>query len=273
MTWSKNDVTEKLFQINTPYIRNLKANWFAHGHPVVNYNNFIPQADEWFKSTKLNQLHGWGDYPCIDVILGCTHFFESLIIKHGWNGVQILPGEYAYYGLMGKHGTEVGSLLPNVPLIISLPNWKYADIHPQWADILTECQAKNIDIHIDMAWFTAARDIQLDVAHPCIKSFAMSFSKYSMEWNRVGLRWSRQRTMDSVTIFNKFTCDANTALTSGGSYIMNNLDRDYGWNTLGELHYKVCADLDLRPSKIIHVAHAKDNGQVLGIGNILNKLA
>jgi hypothetical protein len=101
----------------------------------------------------------------------------------------------------------------------------------------------------------------------------MSFSKYSMEWNRVGLRWSRQRTMDSVTIFNKFTCDANTALTSGGSYIMNNLDRDYGWNTLGELHYKVCADLDLRPSKIIHVAHAKDNGQVLGIGNILNKLA
>jgi hypothetical protein len=244
--------------------------WFNEPHKIVTSSKFIPIAEEWFRSTKLNDLQGWDDFPCVDVVLGCTHFFESLILKYGWDRFQILPREYAYYGLMGKHGTEPGSLEPNEPLIVSLPNWYYGDLRPEWNALLRECESKNIDIHIDFAWITVARHISIDLSHPNIKSFAMSISKYNMEWNRIGLRWSRQRTMDSVTIFNKFHNEVNTGLTSCGAFIMENLSRDYGWEQYGRLHYQVCTDLNLVPTKLIHVAHSPDREKSLGIGNILS---
>jgi hypothetical protein len=227
-------------------------------------------ADDWFKSTRRNNLHGWADFDCVDVVLGCTHFIESLVLKHGWGGIQILPEEYAYYGLMGKYGNPVGELEPHKPLIISLPNWRYADLRPEWSDILAECESKNIDIHIDFAWFTVARDIDIDVSHPCIKSFAMSLSKYHMEWNRIGLRWSRQRTMDSVTIFNRFHWEVNSSLTSCGAYIMDRLPRDYGRDTYENRHHEVCNKLNLLPTKLIHVALKPDLSDVVGIGDILS---
>ena len=260
--------TKTLKHIHDDFLELIKQNWFEQSHGFVNGENFIPIADAWFKSSKLNDLQGWNKFSCIDVALGCTHFIESLLIKHTGH-IQILPGDYAYYTLLGMHGTPIGQLAPGVPLIISLPNWKYADLRPEWEAILKECEAKNIDIHIDMAWMTVSRDISIDLSHPCIKSFAMSLSKYSMEWNRVGLRWSRQRTMDPITMFNRYQGVPNSALTSCGAYIMQNLPRDYGWDTYGEKHAIVCRENSLLPSKCIHVAHSLDHSEVWGIADLL----
>jgi len=271
MKYSVEDLTKKLIPINDNFLKKLKQDWFTDSHKIVGYQDFIPLAEEWFKSTKINDIQGWEYFPCVDVLLGCTHFIESLILKYGWDGIQILPEEYAYYGLMGKYGNELGNLQPNTPLIISLPNWRYADLRPEWPALLKECEIKNIDIHIDFAWIISSRDINIDLGHPCIKSFGMSMSKYSMEWNRIGLRWSRQRGMDSVTILNKYHGDINSSLTSCGAYMMQNIPRDYAWNTYGDYHYEICQELALTPTKLVHVAHNNDK-QVVGIGNMLSNL-
>ena len=273
MTWSISDVTKKLIPIEDKFLQSLKVDWFSQPHQVVNYTQFIPLADEWFRSTKLNDLQGWNKFPCVDVIMGCTHFIESFVLKYGWDGMQILPGEYLYYSLVGgKHGTKIGELTPNIPLIISIPDWRSADIRTEWPILLKECELKNIDIHIDFAWITAARDINLDLDHPCIKSFGMSASKYALQWNRIGLRWSRQRTADAITMFNHYHGDVNTNLTSCGAFMLNNIPRDYTWNTYGEAHHDLCRELNLNPSKLVHVAHANDYSAVLGIGQMLSKV-
>ena len=270
MNWHINNVTKKLTPMVDSYMKQLKQDWFEKSQKIVSYADFIPLADEWFKSTKLNDLQGWENFPCIDVIMGCTHYIESFILQYGWDGMQILPEEYSYYTLVGgKYGTDPGQLIPNTPLIVSLPNWSYADIRPNWDELLNECESKNIDIHIDFAWLTTARDIHLDLNHPCIKSFAMSMSKYGLEWNRIGLRWSRQRHSDAITMFNHYIGSVNTALTSCGAFMINNIPRDYVWNTYGDLHFQLCRELELNPTKLLHVAHSKDN-QVLGIGKMLS---
>jgi len=261
-------ITQRLYHLNDDFLKSLKYQWFAEAHPTVGYADFIPVADHWFKSTKINQLTGWEEFSCIDVIMGCTHFIESLLIKHS-RRIQVLCNDYAYYGLLGIHGTPLGSLQPDMPLIVSLPNWKAADIRADWSDVLIECEQKNIDIHIDMAWMTVARDIELDLSHPCIKSFAMSLSKYSMEWNRVGLRWCRQRTMDPITMLNHYQGDINSALTSCGVFLMNHLSRDYAWETYGQKHFEICSEFDLTPTKMIHVARRDD--LVVGIAKLLTK--
>jgi len=267
--YSVDQLTTKAHPINDVFLEKLKYKWFDESHLQVQPDKFIPLADDWFKSTKLNNLTGWKSFGCVDVIMGCTHFIESFILKYGWDGIQILPKEYSYYGLMGKHGVLPGELLPNVPLIISLPNYHYSDVYQNWESILAECESKNIDVHIDFAWLTVARDIEIDLTHPQIKSFAMSLSKYSLHWNRVGLRWCKQRTMDSITMFNHHVKDVNSAQTSCGAFMINNIPRDYGWDTYRNHHTDICRQLNLTPTKLINVAH-DSNRQPVGIGSAIS---
>jgi hypothetical protein len=268
--WNKDLITKKLLPVVDRYMLDLKDHWYKDAHKSVTNQEFIPLAEEWFKSTKRNDIQGWDQFPCVDVIMGCTHFIEAFILKYGWDGMQILPEEYSYYGLMGKWGTEPGNLAPEKPLILSLPNWKYADLRPEWNEILRECENKNIDIHIDFAWITTAKDIQIDLNHPNIKSFAMSMSKYNLYWNRVGLRWAKQRTMDSISIFNQYYGDVNSSITSCGAFMIENIPRDYTWNTYETRHYDICQNLKLTPTKMIHVAKLPESNDVVGIGNLIS---
>ena len=268
--FSKNDLTKVLYPISDKLMKSLKNDWFEKSQKNISHDDFISKAEEWFKATTLNQLDGWNAFPCIDIIMGCTHYIESLCSKYKWN-IQVIPKDYAYYSVMGKQSTEIGSLKPGVPLIISLPNWYYGDIHPEWETILKECEEKDIDIHIDCAWITVARNFNFNFDHPNIKSFAMSMSKYDMTWNRIGLRWTRQRTMDSCTLINAHR-KYNEATTSCGAFIMDNVKRDYGWNTYGKQHTEICKELDMQETNSVYVVKDKTTGDVFSIGKILGRL-
>lgn len=263
-------LNEKLIPIVDSKMLNLKKNWYKNLHREYTKDFFMSTANYWFKSSSLNTITGWDQFPCVDIITGCTNFIESFVIKYGWNNFQILPDEYSYYSLMGKQYTLPGNLSPNVPLILSLPNFKYGDIRPDWDNLLIECSEKNIDIHIDFAWMTVAKNISIDVGHPCIKSFAMSLSKYNMQWNRIGLRWSRQRTMDSITIMNHYYGDVNSGIMNCGMYIMKNLPRDYIWNTYGDQYDNLCETYGLIKTKLAHAVHIPNDPYLKGIAHLIN---
>ena len=256
-----------LHSINDSTSITLKKNWFKNSQKIISHEEFLDKAQQWFKSTKLNQLEGWNAFPCVDIIMGCTHYIESLCLKYKWN-IQVISKDNAYYSLMGKQPTQIGNLQPNIPLIISLPNWYYGDIHPQWNDILKECEQKNIAIHVDCAWVTVSKDFNFNFDHPNIKSFAMSMSKYNMTWNRIGLRWSRQRTMDSCTLISTQR-KYNQATTSCGAYIMDNMERDYGWNIYRKYNEQICKDFDLQSTNLIYVVKRKQTKDVFSIGPML----
>ncbi len=263
----ENAPTKILHLLTDKKTRAIKDNFFAEAQKVPSRDEFIEQADEWFMSTKINSLHGIEQFPNKDIIIGCTQFIENLCLRYKWN-IQVLPDDYAYYTVMGKRPTQVGSLEPNVPLIVSVPNWKYGP-RPQWGDILNECQNKNIDIHIDCAWLPVARDIELDFDHPNIKSIGMSISKTIGTWNRIGLRYSKQKTVDAISLYNA-RAKYNDALISAGSYIMKNLDRDYMWNTYSETYSNVCKEYNLEEGHFINVA--KQDGTPVGIAHLITKL-
>jgi len=262
------DLNKTLVAVDDDHLQRLKGAWYDEPQKPTEHDEFIDKATEWFSSTKINDLQGWNKFPCVDIIMGCTHFIESLASKNKWN-IQILEREYAYYNLMGKHPTKQGQLKPGVPLIVSLPNYYYGD-RPEWQNVLAECEQKNIDIHIDCAWITAARGFNFNFDHPNIKSFAMSMSKYNFSWNRVGLRWSRQRTMDSCTLISTQR-KYNELTISCGSYMMDNVPRDYGWENYGETVEKICRKLGLSPTMFFYVVKDKDNN-LYSIGKVLGKI-
>ena len=51
--------TKILFPILDDHLKTLKQRWFAEAHENVGHDVFVNTADEWFKSTKLNNVIGW----------------------------------------------------------------------------------------------------------------------------------------------------------------------------------------------------------------------
>lgn len=264
------NLNKKLFPIQDNFIKKLKSQWLAlPQEPQQDMSTFILEGSEWFRSTKRNNISGWESFPCVDAIMGCTHFIEAFILKHGWQGFQILEFEYSYYRMMGKHGVSIDQLEPGKPLIVSIPNWKTGDFPENWDDVVKICEKRNIDIHIDFAWLTTAKDMKINLDHPNIKSFAMSLSKYGQQWNRVGLRWSKQRSMDSVTIFNEFYGDVNTLAFACGLFMLRNIPRDYGWNTYETKYNKLVEENNLIPTKLLPVVKKYNDDQSYGISPYL----
>lgn len=262
------DLDSTLYPIDDTLLAGLKKSWYADPQVPVSHDDFIEQANTWFMSTKLNKLNGVEKFPCVDIIMGCTHFIESLVSKNKWN-VQILENEYAYYSVMGHRPTELGMLKEGVPLIVSLPNYLHGD-RPDWNQVLRECEQKEIDIHVDCAWLSAAKGFEFDFDHPNIKSFAMSLSKYNLTWNRIGLRWSRQRTMDSCTLISAQR-KYNELTTACGSYMMSNLPRDYGWDTYEQIIKKICEKLNLKETMFFYVVQDQE-GKLYSIGRLLGRI-
>ena len=262
-------VSKVLYPIEDEYLSNLKSNFFSKPQKQVSPTEFKLLANDWFQSSKLNNISGWDKFPHIDIMLGCTHFIESTCLRYGWN-IQHIPNEYSYYSLNGKRPTEIENLKENTPLIISLPTWQYCNIHPEWNEILKIAEQRNIKIHIDGAWFQSARDIDFDFDHPNIQSFGMSIGKgIDVQYNRIGLRWSRQKSIDSITIMNQFDQIHHTAITCG-AYIMQNVNKDYAWNHYAEANKKIADKNGLIQTNSCHVLKDKENN-LWGIGKIVAK--
>lgn len=230
---------------------------------------FLDQAPKYLQQSQFNNLVNLDCLKYCDVIMGCNHYIDDLLIKHGVDGLQILEHDYRYYQRLQPEliYAKPGSLTPNKPMLIAAPFPGYLGLHPKWLDIIQECQDKQIPLHIDGSWLGSARDINIDFHVDCIKSFAMSLSKgQGLQWNRIGIRWRRDPGVDSVTIMNQHAMIPDM-LARVALKAMQLIDRDYLWVTYGAQYYAICRELKLRPTAIIHAAQSLDRRSLVGLRN------
>lgn len=245
-------VPNKHIVIADKHCTDIQTNWFANPNEICTIDEFKNVAGEWFLSSKLVELHGVDGFKDVDVILGCTQYIESFFQRFGRDGFQILDREYSLYKYLGKRGVELEQLEPHKPVIVSVPDFFTGGVRPEFFQLLEIAEQRDIDIHLDMAWMVIAQDIRLDLSHPRIQSFAMSMSKLNLNWNRVGLRWSRKRKMDSITVLNHLhPHDIHMSIMSCGLHNIRHLDRDYQWNTYRDANKQICEQLGLTPTSFV----------------------
>jgi hypothetical protein len=232
------------------------------------YNDFKIECEEWLLNSAVNKLTGLDKFERKDICIGCTQFIDAIYM----NGlVQVLRTDYKYHERLQQCiFKDVGSLIPNIPLIIAMPFPSTGAVHTDMAEILNECLLKNIPVHIDGAWITCCKDIVFDFFHPAIHSVGISLSKgLGLGWNRIGLRWSRQFKQDSITIMNDFHMN-NRVLVMIGLHFLRNVPSDYLWKTYSSHYYKICADFNLTPTHSIYLA--LNAGQPVGISPLIRYL-
>jgi len=231
------------------------------------YTDFKKEMTSWLLAGKLNNLTGFDTFDRVDIINGCTQFIDTMYMR---GKVQVIQGDYKYHYRLGNWHRSIGKLEPGVPLIIAMPFPSTGAIHTQMKEILDEARDKGIDIHVDGAWLTCGRGIDFDVSHSAIKSVSISLSKgLGLGWNRIGLRWTRERRVDAITIMNDFNMNLR-ATAKIGLHFIRNFSPDYLWNKHGENYYKICNDFKLTPTNAIQLALR--DGHPVGVSPLLRYL-
>jgi hypothetical protein len=187
------DYSPKFLQVERPkplsdrYIESeiqeiLHGNW-SHDISDQVYADFKEQCESWLVGSKLNTLTGIDTFTRKDIIIGCTQFIDNLYMQ---GPVQVLRGDYRYHERLGlAYVKDVGSLIPDIPLIIAMPFPNIGAPHQDMEEILHECKIKNIAVHIDGAWISCCRDVTFDFNHVAIRSVGISLSKgLGLGWNR-----------------------------------------------------------------------------------------
>ena len=265
------NINKKNFIRTLPLV-DTSINFVVDDYKFPLFDNFTDKVEYWLEYSRRNKIVGLEKFKRTDIILGCTQFIDNLYMKHGVQQIQILEGEYKYHSRLysGITPVKVGALHPRKILIISAP-FPNGNMHSQWNEILDECYEKNIKIHIDGAWITAAKNINLNLHHPCIHSIGISLSKgYGLSgWNRIGLRWTNDLDADSITLMNEYH-QIPTLNVQIGIYMLDNLMADHLWDKHELNYHKICADFDLTPTNTIHVA--LKNNYIWGIAPLLRYL-
>lgn len=232
------------------------------------YSNFKTEAKDWIFGSRLNKLSGIESFNRVDIINGCTQFIDNLYMQ---GPVQVLRGDYRYHERLGlAYVKDVGSLIPDIPLIIAMPFPSIGAPHRDMEEILYECKVKNIEVHIDGAWISCCRDIDFDFSSEVIRSVGISLSKgLGLGWNRIGLRWTKDSRADSITIMNDFRMNLR-AVAKIGLHFIRKFPPDYLWEAHKEKYFQICKDFDLEPTKSIYLA--LDNGQPVGISPLIRYL-
>ncbi len=233
------------------------------------YSDFKKECEDWIFSSSLNNLSGIDTFTRKDIIIGCTQFIDNLYMQ---GPVQVLRGDYRYHQRLGlAYVKDVGSLIPDIPLIVAMPFPSIGAPHQDMEEILHECKIKNIAVHIDGAWISCCRNINFDFSHASIRSVGISLSKgLGLGWNRVGLRWTKDAKADSITIMNDFNMNCRV-LAKIGLHFVQNFPTDYLWNKYGHLNQQVCNDFNLAPTNSIYLALR--NGEPVGIAPLIRYLA
>ena len=230
------------------------------------YRDFKLAVYDWIFNNSANQLTP-KPFVEAEIIQGCTQYIDSLYIQ---GQLQHLDGDYQYHKRLGNQASQVGKLKPNIPLIMAMPFPLYGDVHPEYKQILEECRAKNIDIHIDSAWITSAHNITFDYTDPQIKSYAVSLSKgMGLGWNRIGVRYAGAKSTDSVTIMNSHEMNPRASVMIGLDYLQQ-VPKNYLWSTYEQAYNQVCKEHNLIPTKCIHMA--KINNRTVGVSQAILSL-
>ena len=236
----------------------------------IDRNKFTQKIVKHFINTEVNHLSGFDAFDCHDIILGCQQYIDNLISKNGLKGLQIFEHDYHYYKSLDPNikYTTVETLEPGKPLLIALPFPGHLGPHRDMDIILQKCNEKNIDVHLDCAWLTSAFDITFNFDQPCVKSFAMSFSKaYGLHWNKIGVRWCRSvDERDALTIQNKKETISTLNLFVADRY-MEKYPIDYICKKFKKEYFVICKQLKLRPSNIIHACFSIDRKLLYGLKN------
>ena len=235
------------------------------------YDDFIHSFEQSLLAHKFIKIKGLEHFVQKDVITGCQHFIDQMIMTHGLRNLQVFKGGYNYYEKIDPKivYVDLQTMIPGRPLILEHPFPSTGDRHPQYKDIINKANNTGIDVYLDCAWLPSAWDQDLDLTEDCIKGMAVSLSKcFGLHWNRIGVRWLKKNTKDTISIENEYRMVSYPNVMIG-KYYLDKFPMDYLISKYRKSYFNMCDTHDLTPCKTIMRAYNKEKRRMVGVANLL----
>jgi len=235
------------------------------------YDNFINAFEISLLDHKSIKIKGIELFKQKDVITGCQHFIDQLIMTHGLDNLQVFKGGYDYYKKLNpafKH-VDLESMVSGKPLILEYPFPSVGDEHPQYEQIISRANKMGVDVYLDCAWLPSSWDLDLDLSENCIKGMAISLSKcFGLHWSRIGVRWLKEEVQDTIAIENEYRMVSYPNVMIG-KYYLDRFPMDFLITKYKQAYLNLCTAHDLVPCKTIMSAHSQKKDSMVGVANLL----
>ena len=263
---------------NDKGLLSLRINFFKNQenetmkYVTQSYEDFISAFEKSIEANKSITIKGLDTFVQKDVIVGCNHFIDQLIMTYGLNGIQQFGG-YNYYKRLDANvqNATLETLDKEKPLIMEYPFPSNGGPHKQHNEIIEKCNQLGIDVYLDCAWLPVSWDMDLDLSQSCIKGMAISLSKcYGLHWSRIGVRWLKNSTHDSIFLQNKHKMISFPSVMLG-KYYLDRLPMDYLVDKYKQKYYDMCEYFEHTAGNTIMISHSNDKQEIYGIANCLLK--
>lgn len=238
---------------------------------TTEYSKFVDEFERSLQKHKYINLTGLNLFEQKDVIIGCQHFLDQMILTYGLDNIQVLKNGYPYYDKLKPSLQRIDpeGIVAGKPLVLEYPFPNAMAEHPRYTEIITKCRELGVDVYLDCAWLPVSWDIDIDLSEPCIKGMAISLSKcFGLHWNRIGVRWMKYKTNDTIAIENQYRMVSYPNVMIG-RYYLDLFPMDYLISKYKKTYFDLCAKHDLVPGKTIMSAYDKKKKHKVGVANLL----
>lgn len=233
---------------------------------------------QWIQSSQLNRIQGLQAYPYRFISLGCTQALDEF---HYWcsqknKRIRMFRGEYPYNRDCIQFDWDT-DFIESSPLqngdavIISSPFSGSGCVHPQWDELLAECETKNIPIMVDCAFFGTCQGVEINLDHPAIMQVAFSTTK--------GLSCGNYRNGILFTKSNEGHLSVQTEWHHGihfnvaiGLELMRKFSPDHLVKVYGEAYKQTCNLLGLKETQCVHLALGDDQWEFFSRDGVYNRV-
>lgn len=232
------------------------SEWLNHSPPFDCQDEYLERIHHLIHQCRSNQVEGLERFSQRHLINGTTQSFDECYLRNSSKRLRIFKGEYAYHKRVNPDFCflEDAPLDENDYIIISLPFCSTGDIHPQMYEIITQAEQKNIPVEIDCAYFGTCHSIDFDLSSAAIVAVSFSLSKgMGMGDIRSGIRYSDFDDDFPIAQQNNYRHTVKFAAKMG-IHMMKRFDFDYIPNLYREHQESVCHDLEITPTKCMHLA-------------------
>jgi hypothetical protein len=218
---------------------------------------FLEQYQEWIHGSKHNTLKGLTGFGVACYSNGTTESFDKFYLQNQSRRFRCFRGEYMYHMASWRNYfpnwkyIDNNDIDDNDALVISAPFSDTGNIHPETEAVLKLCDKLGVPVLIDLAFFGACYNINLDLDHECITDLTFSLSKsFPMSHARVGMRLTREDTDDSLLVHHK-TNYTNRIGAGLGMALMSMFDADYQYHKWGDTQKRFCNKLGIQTSNTV----------------------
>ena len=248
--------------------------WMEQSPPFDCRKEYLETIHKLILSSKLNSVSGLERFPIKHLINGTTQSFDEFYHRYHNRRLRIFRGEYAYHKRVNPNFVfiEDEPLKTGDTIIISNPFCSLGDTHPQYNWVLDKALELSLPVEIDCAYFGTCHSLNLDLTHQAISAVSFSLTKgFGLGDIRSGIRFSFYD--DDMPIAQQNNYDHSVLLAAKiGLYMMEQFDFDHIPSKFREAQESACAELQISPTKCMHLALGDERWDDYKVDNAYNRL-